>query len=278
MFQIAEMCSNLFRVYPLAPASIRQPSAVSGADRVLTTLKELAGHPRGVTLQELARDLDLPKSSVHRALAALCRAGLAERSGRGRYRLGLEFVRLAFEFHEERDEPRLVEPTLEALAAHFGETAHYAVLDAAEVVYLAKVVPQGQSVRMTSTVGGRNPAHCTGVGKALLAHALEDSGAVERFVAERGPLLGRTPQTMVKVADLSAELRRTLRRGYALDREESEPGVVCIAFPVFLGSPTTPSGAISVSALAHRTPLEALVAAAQDIRGIIEATLGPVTR
>jgi DNA-binding IclR family transcriptional regulator len=272
------MCSNP-SVYPLAPEQDRQPSAAgTGADRVLATLTRLARHPRGVTLQELARELDLPKSTVHRTLAALQRAGFAERSGRGRYRLGLEFVRLAFEFHEERDEARAVEPALEALAARFSETAHYAALDGGEVVYLAKVVPRGQSVRMTSTVGGRNPAHCTGVGKALLASALEDAGEVERFVAEHGPLAARTPQTIVDAAELAAELERTRRRRYALDREESEPGVVCFAVPVFLESRTHPSGAISVSALAHRTPLGTLEAAADEIRGIIDSTIGSVTR
>ena len=266
-------------MHSLAPEQTSQPPAAgTGADRVLATLAQLARHPRGVDLQDLARELGLPKSTVHRALAALVRAGFAERAGRGRYRLGLQLVRLAFEFHEERDDARLVEPALEALAERFGETAHYAVLDGAEVVYLAKVVPRGQSVRMTSTVGGRNPGHCTGVGKALLAHALTDGAEVERFVDEHGPLVARTAQTLVSASTLAAELDRTRVRGYALDREESEAGVVCLAMPVFLDSRANPSGAISVSALVHRTALETLEGAAEEIRKIIETAVGPVTR
>lgn len=266
-------------MHPLAPEQSSQPSSPgTGADRVLATLARLARHPRGVGLQELARELGLPKSTVHRALATLGRAGFAERAGRGRYRLGLEFVRLAFEFQEERDDARLVEPALEALAERFGETAHYAILDDAEVVYLAKVVPRRQTVRMTSTVGGRNPAHCTGIGKALLAHALPDAEAVERFVAEHGPLAARTPRTLVAAPKLAAELGRTRERGYALDREESEPGVVCLAVPVFLDSRAHPSGAISVSALAHRTSLDTLEAAAEEIRRIVDEAVGPVSR
>lgn len=266
-------------VYPLAPEPSSQPSAPgTGADRVLATLVRLAQHPRGVGLQELSRELALPKSTVHRALATLVRAGFAERAGRGRYQLGLEFVRLAFEFHEERDDARLVEPALEGLAERFGETAHYAILDGGEVVYLAKVVPRRQTVRMTSTVGGRNPAHCTGVGKTLLAHALADAAVVESFVAEHGPLVARTPQTLVSAPELAAELERTRARGYGLDREESEPGVVCLAVPVFLDSRAHPSGAISVSALAHRTSLETLEAAAEEIRRIVDEAVGRVTR
>lgn len=261
-----------------AEQTSQPPPAGTGADRVLATLTQLARHPRGVDLHDLTSELGLPKSTVHRALATLVRAGFAERVGRGRYRLGLQLVRLAFEFHEERDDARLVEPALEALAQRFGETAHYAVLDGAEVVYLAKVVPRGQSVRMTSTVGGRNPAHCTGVGKALLARALPDADVVERFVAEHGPLAARTPQTLVSASELAAELERTRVRGYALDREESEAGVVCLAMPVFLDSRANPSGAISVSALAHRTTLETLEAAAAEIRAIVESAVGPVTR
>jgi DNA-binding IclR family transcriptional regulator len=82
----------------------------------------------------------------------------------------------------------------------------------------------------------------------------------------------------VSADELAAELDVTRRRGYALDREESELGVVCAAFAVFLASPTRPSGAISISAIAHRTPLDALEAAAQEIRETIVEALGAVTR
>ncbi|MFC8427089.1 IclR family transcriptional regulator [Streptomyces sp. NPDC057253] len=242
-----------------------------GSDRVLAVLKELARHPDGVALDELTRVIGSPKPTVHRALAALRRAGLAGQDGRGRYLLGDEFLRMAFAHHEARPEHVRVRPLLETLAARFGETAHYAVLDGREVVYRAKADPPTGAVRLTSTVGGRNPAHATGVGKALLAHELGTLDAVRRWMGE-APLEPRTPRTRCTAEELHAELRATRERGYALDDQENESGVTCLAVCVYGTSATVPSGAVSVSALAYRTPLGALVDAVAEIR----EALGPL--
>lgn len=248
----------------------------AGADRVLLILRELAAHPDGATLQQLANAVGSPKSSVHRALGALRRAELATQLERGRYTLSSEFIRMAYAHHEARSEPRVVAPCLAELAEAFGEAAHYAELEGSEVIYRAKVSPVGQSVRMSSTIGGRNPAYCTGVGKALIARRFADddpAGLAERF----GPFERRTPNTLVDPAALLADLRLTRARGYALDDQESELGINCIAFPLFLASPAVPSGAISIAALVHRAPLAALEARAEEIRAIIHRHLGAVT-
>jgi IclR family acetate operon transcriptional repressor len=246
------------------------------ADRALLVLRELAAHPDGATLQELARAVNSPKSSVHRALGALRRAELATQPQRGRYALGTEFIRLAYAHQEARSEPRMVAPCLDELAERFGEAAHYAELEGREVIYRAKVSPVGQSVRMSSTIGGRNPAYCTGVGKALIAaRAADDDPA--RLAARFGPFEARTPNTLVDPAALLADLRRTVERGYALDDQENEPGITCVAFPLFLASPTEPSGAISLAALVHRTTLRDLERRAPEIRAVIREHLGEVT-
>jgi IclR family transcriptional regulator, acetate operon repressor len=261
-------------------STVRQPVAaeLTGADRVLAVLRSLGGHPRGVGVEELARELRLPKSSTHRALATLCRAGFVEHDDRGDYRLGLELVRIAFAYHHELDRRRVVEPVLAALAERFQETAHYAELDGDEIVYLAKVMPNGRGVQMTSQVGGRNPAHCTGLGKALLAYGLPDLDSVAAYVAEHGPLAAPTEGTLVDPVALDAELAAIRERGYAVDAEENESGINCLAFPLFLDDPVRPAGALSISAVAHRTPLAELVVAADDTRAVIESHLGKVTR
>jgi IclR family transcriptional regulator, acetate operon repressor len=267
-------------VNPLAQRGPRQPekSRPAGSDRVLAVLRNLGDYPRGVGLEQLARDVDVPKSSLHRALAALCRAGFAEHDERGSYRLGLELVRIAFAYYEQLDRRRVVEPLLEALAARFGETAHYAELDGAEVVYLAKMTTRGRGAQMTSIVGGRNPAHCTGLGKALLAYELPDETAVAAYVDVHGPLVQRTERTRFETEALAADLELVRARGYALDDEESEEGINCIAFPLFLDHPAHPTGSVSVAALAHRTALAQLEEAAGEMRALIESTLGAVTR
>ncbi|NUS76097.1 MAG: IclR family transcriptional regulator [Streptomyces sp.] len=255
---------------PTDPGDDDSPRLV-GSDRVLAVLKQLAHYPDGVGLEELTRVIGSPKPTVHRALGALRRAGLADQDVRGRYVLGDEFLRMAFAHHEARPDHVRVGPLLRTLAARFGETAHYAVLDGREVVYRAKVDPPTGAARLTSTVGGRNPAHATGVGKLLLAHELDTLDAVRHWIG-RTPLERRTPRTRCTAEELHRDLEAVRQRGYAVDDEENETGVNCLAVPLYATSPAVPSGAVSVSALTYRTPVQTLVDAVDEIR----ATLGPL--
>jgi DNA-binding IclR family transcriptional regulator len=250
-----------------AATTIREQDRLVGADRVLAILAELARHPDGIGLEEMARAVRSNKATVHRALAALRRAGFAGQDGRGRYVLGDEYLRLAFAHHEARPDHIRINPVLRRLAERWGETAHYAVLDGPEVVYRSKVDPPHGAVRLTSTIGGRNPAHCTAVGKLLLAYALPDDAAVHAWAAGRS-LERRTHRTLTSVKGLARELRTIRARGWAADDQENEPGVNCVAVPAFLTSPTVPAGAVSVSAPAYRTPLARLI---EDVAAIKDA-------
>ena len=241
-----------------------------GTDRVLAVLAELARHADGASLDEMTRAVASPKPTVHRALASLCRFGFAARNGHGRYVLGDEFLRLAFAHHEARPDHLRITPVLTRLVERYGETAHYAVLDGHTVVYRAKVDPPAGALRLSSTVGGRNPVHSTAVGKLLLAYALTDDDAVTAWVGRRC-LERRTPHTLTRAEDLSAALREIRVNGYAVDDQENEPGIVCLAVPAFLTSPARPSGAVSVSAPVSRTPLAALVAEVDTIRATVTA-------
>src|SRR6478609_5551387 len=249
--------------------SVRGPDPrLVGSDRVLAVLIELAKHPNGIGLDDMARTVGSAKPTVHRALASLRRAGLAGRDGRGHYILGDEFLRMAFAHHEARPDQIRVQPILEVLAERFGETVHYAVLDGRSVVYRSKVDPAAGAVKLTSTIGGRNPAHCTAVGKLLLSYQLSDQDAVATWVGDQ-PLEARTPTTVTTVAGLHAHLTKIRTLGYGTDDQENEPGINCLAVPVFMNSPTVPSGAISISAMAYRTPLQRLVEEVPAIRRVV---------
>jgi IclR family acetate operon transcriptional repressor len=250
-------------------AAENEPPLV-GTDRVLGVLVELARHAEGVSLEEMTRAVASPKPTVHRALASLSRFGLAARNGHGRYVLGDEFLRLAFAHHERRPDHLRVTPVLTELTRRYGETAHYAVLDGDTVVYRAKVDPPTGAFRLTSTVGGRNPVHSTAVGKLLLSYELADDDAVTAWAGAR-VLARRTPHTRTTAAELTAELGRIRAQGYAVDDQENEPGVVCLAVPVFLTAPSRPSGAISISAPASRTSLASLIEALPAIRATVAA-------
>jgi IclR family acetate operon transcriptional repressor len=246
-----------------------------GSDRVLAVLTELAKYPDGIGLDDIARAVASTKPTVHRALASLRRAGFAAQNGRGHYALGDEFLRMAFAHHEARPDHVRVQGILEVLSARHGETVHYAVLDGRSVVYRAKTDPPTGAVRLTSTVGGRNPAHATGVGKMLLSYRLLTIGDVRDWVGNL-PLEKPTERTKATVEELHAELDRTRERGYSIDDQENEPGINCVAVPAFLTSPSVPSGAISISALAYRTPLQTLIDDLPAIRLLVQGHDAPV--
>ena len=266
-----ELMSNIWNVTSAIPSThepdLSADDRLVGSDRVLAVLVELSKHPDGVGLDEIARTMASPKPTVHRALASLCRAGLAAKDSGRRYLLGDEFLRMAFANHEQRPDHLRVQPILDRLATRYGETTHYAVLDGADVVYRAKVDPVVGAMRLTSTIGGRNPAHATGVGKMLLSFTLLNLAAVEEWVGDR-VLAKPTARTASTSRDLHEQLERVRALGYSTDDQENEPGVNCLALPVYLTSPTEPSGAVSISALAYRTPLQYLVDELTVIRAI----------
>jgi DNA-binding IclR family transcriptional regulator len=255
------------------PDAESDQARVVGADRVLAVLIELGEHPQGATLDELSQAMRSPKSTVHRALTSLRRAGLAAQLSRGTYALGDEFFRLAFRNFAERPDAVRMAPILEELTRRYGETAHYAVLDRAEVVYRAKTDPPAGAVRLTSVVGGRNPAYRTAVGKLLLSRSIH-SEAELREVLGHASLEQRTPQTITDPERLWEELELVRERGYAVDDQENEVGVNCLAVPAGVSSSVVPGGAVSVSALAFRLPLAALVAEAPTIMAIVSGDRG----
>lgn len=253
--------------------TVNPDDRVVGADRVLAVLLELAEHPSGISLDELAQKVNGSKPTVHRALASLRKAGLANQSARGVYELGDEFLRLAFRFHEARPQSARIEPLLRELAAEFGETAHYAVLDGSEVVYRAKVDPPIGAIHLTSAIGGRNPAYSTAVGKLLLSFTVTTRDQLEIWL-DGVTLERRTANTVVDPGALFDEILASAERGYGIDDQETEVGVNCIAVPVFLTPGSPVSGAISISGLAYRRSTESLVSSVGVIRRIVEAHLG----
>jgi DNA-binding IclR family transcriptional regulator len=261
-------------VYDGAVPSDRPP--VESVDRALALIQILSRSGTGLSLDELTQASGLPKSSLHRTLAALKRRGFAtQQRETGRYFLGSEMLRAAFDFHERLDVRALLRPVLIRLRQEFNETVHVGVLDGGDVVYLDKL-ESSHPIKMTSAIGGRNPSHCTGVGKVLLAWTYPSDASIRAFVSEFGPLRRRTRTTITTTGGLAKEMGRIRERGYALDLEESELGVRCIAFPVFVGR-SVPQAAISVSAPRERLSDRRLSEIATRFRQILTEELSPST-
>src|SRR4051794_3180259 len=149
-------------------------------DRALQVLEHLGRHPAGCTLQELSVATGVPKPSLHRILASMRARGFAAQleSG-GVYVLGPAALEAAFTFHSKLDLRQLLHPLVRSVSSTFQQTSHLAVFADPMIVYVDKIEAD-IGIRITSVVGGRNPAHATGVGKALLAHELPDDAAVRR--------------------------------------------------------------------------------------------------
>lgn len=196
-----------------------------------------------VELSELARRTGLPKATVHRFLQQLCEFNIIERTATG-YQLGMRLFELGMRQPVSRD-LRAALPILGDLRDATHETVHLAVLDEAEVLYVEKLVGH-QGPPLASRVGGKLPAHCTGVGKALLAFGPKDVAQAVLL----GPLRRLTARTVVLPGPLSRELAKARREGVAYEYEESALGVVCVACPI-MGSDGIAVAAISVAGWSH---------------------------
>lgn len=248
------------------------PPAHQAVDRALRVIEILGAHPRGATLDELARATGVPKPSLHRTLAAMRPRNFATQlEPGGPYFLGPAALEAAFRFHAGLDVRQLLHPLAASIRDELAQTCHVAVLAGGHVTYLDKVEAD-LGIRITSFVGGRNPAYATGVGKALLAALLPDLAATRAWVERYGPLVARTPTTATTAEELSARLDQVRADGYALDEEESEPNLVCVAAVAALPGPVpTPTTAVSVTGLADQMRALGLAAVGQRLLKLIES-------
>lgn len=219
-------------------------SSDSVLGRALAIVSAFNTDDESVQLSELARRTGLPKATVHRFLQQLCGFNVIERTATG-YQLGMRLFELGMRQPVSRD-LRAAMPILGDLRDATHETVHLAVLDEAEVLYVEKLVGH-HGPPLASRVGGRLPAHCTGLGKALVAFG--PKGVAEAVL--RAPLTRLTPRTIVLPGPLSRELVKIRREGVAYEYEESTPGVACAACPV-MGPDGVAVAAISVAGWVHR--------------------------
>ncbi|NKY28646.1 IclR family transcriptional regulator [Nocardia gamkensis] len=197
-----------------------------------------------LSLAELARRTGMPKGTLHRVLADMVAVRLLDRTEAG-YRLGGHLFELGMRASVERSLLEVAIPFLEELNARIHETVHLGVLDGTDVVYLTKIGGRRQA-SAPSRIGGRMPAHCTAIGKVLLANA--DAALRDQVLA--GPLRRHTPRTMILPGTLRNQLDRIAADGVAFEFEESAPGLVCVAAPVREADQVV--AAISVAGPSHR--------------------------
>lgn len=227
--------------------------------KAIEILRFVADEPRSLT--EVARHMDVHKSTVSRLLAALERDGLTRRTSDGKHALGFKLLFFAERVLGQIDLRSIAHEHVVALSRKVGQTVHLAQLIGDEVIYVDKVDGPGP-IALASRIGVRAEYHTSGVAKAILAYLDQTT---------RRRLLGNityqpyTTTTITSPTALQRELDLVRRRGWAVDDGEKEDFIRCIACPVFdaQGKVTV---SLSVTALQAATPLSELTKMLGDLQ------------
>ena len=235
-------------------STLRDGTARSVLERAFAILGAYGPADRKLTLAEMTRRTGIPKTTVHRMVGELIELGVLE-GERGVYRIGMRMFELGQLVPLQRDLRNAALPCMEDLFEATHETVHLAVLDGTDVLYIDKISGH-RRVAAGSRVGGRLPAHCTAVGKAMLA--VSPPGVLDALLA--AGLAPRTSFTIISPGVLRRHLATVARVGVAYEREESDLGVTCAASPVY-GSGHDVVAAISVTGPVGRLRPERYAAA-----------------
>src|SRR3984885_11424303 len=220
----------------------RPPPEHTVLGRSACIMEAFNGGRQVLSLADLNKRTRLPKSTLHRLVDQLCQVGWLQRE-HGGYRVGLRMFELGTLAVEGGRLHEAAFPHLQALASRTGLAAQLAILDGAEVVYLERIVVG--PIRLPTRRGGRKPAYCTALGKAIAAY---DDDALQTVMAS--PMPRKTTQTITEPAALRTELRRVREAGVAYDRGEAYEELVCVAAPI--RSSGQAIAAVSVTGLAGR--------------------------
>lgn len=208
---------------------MEEKNPIQVSDRLFLVLETLAD-TGPVTLAELCSKMNLNKSTVHRLLSSLIYVGYVRQDmENGKYALSFKILSLSNKVLGQVDILDTIRPFLKELSKEIGETVHFVQKDGNEAVYIYKEESLQNSIRMASRVGSRIPLYRSGVGKAMAADMddvhvkrLWDSSEIEKM----------TDHTITKYDEFLRTIREVRLRGYALDDEENELGVRCIAVSI----------------------------------------------
>jgi len=245
---------------------------IQSADRIFAILETLADNS-SMRLIDLSEKLELHKSTVHRLLASLISMGYVTQSVHtGTYSLTFKLVELSEKILKNTDVLRIIHPYVTNLSNLCEETVHFVRRVGENVLYLEKQESQSvksRSVRLSSQVGLTRAMYCSGVGKAILAK-LPDEEVEE--VWNNSTIEQKTEYTITSLDALKKELAEIRKKGYALDNEENELGIRCIAVAV-TDYKNRPTYAISISTLTGRMPDERI----PELADMLISTAGTIS-
>jgi IclR family transcriptional regulator, KDG regulon repressor len=245
-----------------AEAEDKQRGGVQSLARAFGIMEEIARSRDGISLAELSKRVGLHNSTTFHLVRTMVSLGYIRQIKDGkRYRIGRPLFALAASALDEIEMVSLATPVLEDLSRETGESGHFAVRMGDTVVVIARTAGPG-AFQLTDRVGVVRPAHCTALGKVMLAALRLDQ--LDRFL-ERVELTPTTPKSITDIGALKKDLDEVRRSGMAFDDGEFNPEVRCVAVPVkdFTGQVI---GAIGISGPIWRLSIQALQSRAQIVQ------------
>ncbi|MCH1982385.1 IclR family transcriptional regulator [Ruminococcus sp. OA3] len=229
------------------PQKSHSPTPVQSLDRAFDIIEALASTPHGTSLTNLAQEVSLNKSTVHRILATMISRGYVQQTAdSGKYHLTMKFFKIGSYVVGGLDILSASRIYLEQLASQTGHTIHLAVRDGDEIFYLYKEDPLNGILKTSSRVGLHLPMYCTGLGKSILAFLPEKE--IEA-IWSRSDIKKFTPNTITDCQIFLRQAERIRKCRFAIDDEEHDAGIRCVASPIidYSGKPVA---AVSISASA----------------------------
>lgn len=206
-----------------------KPSTNKSLAKAMRVLKLFSAQEPRLSLAEISLRLEMPKSTTHAILRSLVAEGLIEKIGGEAYALGTGILALSQSVRVNVEIRDRAAPHVRSLADKAGESVYLTFLEGDRILYIYAVESSRRLIARTA-VGDRMPMHCTGVGKAILAHLPE---AEARGILQRVGMPRVTPNTITDLESLMAELRVINARGYSFDNSENEIGNYCVGAPVY---------------------------------------------
>jgi DNA-binding IclR family transcriptional regulator len=209
--------------------SSKERYIINSIIRGCNILRCISRERRHFKISELARQLQLDRSTTYRILLSLESCGFVEKDERtGEYSLGMTAFEIGNAFLSQMDFIKISKPIMADLALKVQETVHLAVLSDTEIVYVDKS-DSPRTLGVMSKIGQRAPVYCTALGKVLLAHQSEDD---QLRISKEVKMRAFTENTITSRERLMEELREIRQQGYSFDRREYEEEVECIAAPI----------------------------------------------
>jgi len=220
---------------------------IGSVDKALLALQRLGEvGAEGRALNRLAADLGLNKASLHHTLSVLRHRGFVEQNSNGNYRLGPAALSLADSYLHD-DSFSQMHAALKQLSISINEICHLAILTGEDIVYVHKAVPK-TAINTWSTVGFRNPALTTALGRAIICQKYVDFDSFARDFPT--PVFPRTRHTMISLKDIWQELVEARRRGFSREINEYVVGTSCLGVAILRGH--KPIGSISMTGPTER--------------------------